>query len=69
MSCVIDASRNCKIELDSHTHTSVVGDNILIINDNDRLVTMHYYKLKDVVKSAVMADVTVGYVDPYTGHH
>ena len=69
LSYVIDASRNCEIELDSHTHTSVVGDNILVINDHDKLKILYHYDPKDVNKIAIMVDVTVGYVDSYTGHH
>ena len=54
------ASSKPKLELDSHADKCFVGDNCLVIHDNNRLVNVYGYDPKDGHRSAKANGVTVG---------
>ena len=64
-------SKSCtneiRIELDSHADNCVVGSNVLIIHDHERLVDVYGYNQKVGNKNARTIDAAVAYDDPNSG--
>ena len=56
-----------KVELNPHADTCVVGDNCLVIHDQNRPVSIYSYDPKLGYRSAKTVDATVGYQDPQSG--
>ena len=56
-----------KVELDSHAHMCVVGDNCLVIHNYNRPVNVYRCDPKDGHRSAKAVDATVGYQDLQSG--
>ena len=56
-----------KVELDSHAHTCIVGDNCLVIHDLNRPVNVYSYDPIDGHRSAKTVDAIVGYQDSQSG--
>ena len=50
-----------KVELDSHAHVCVVGDDCLVIHNHNRPVNVYSYDPKDGNRSAKTVDAAVGY--------
>ena len=61
------ASSKPKVEIDSHADTCVVGDNCLVLHDQNRQVNVYSYDPKDGHRSAKTVDAAVGYQDPQSG--
>ncbi len=65
----LDGSRKSKIpvELDSHTDTSVIGSNVLVLHDHKCYVDVFVYDSKSRHKNNTTVDTAVVYDDPQTG--
>ena len=53
------ASSKCKVKFDSHADMCVVGDNCLVIHDNNIPVNVYSYNPKDGYRSAKTVDAAV----------
>ena len=60
------ASSKPKVVLDSYTDMCVVGNNCLVIHDNNRPVNVYSYDPKYGHRNAKTVDAPVGYQDPYS---
>ena len=55
-----------KIELDSHADTCVVGEQCLVIHDDNGPVNIYGYYLKSGSKQAFIVNATIAYTEPET---
>ena len=56
-----DARSNPKVQLDLHREKYIVGDNCLVIHDQNRPVNVYSYDTKDHHRSAQTVDPAVDY--------
>ncbi len=66
----LDSSLNSKIqvELDSHTDTSVVGSNVLVVHNHECYVDVFQYDSKSRHNNVIVTvDAAVVYDNPQTG--
>ena len=56
-----------KVELYSHADEYVVGDNYLVVHDNNRPVDVYTYDQKDDHRSDKTVGSVVGYQDSWSG--
>ena len=60
-------SDNLRVELDSHADTCVVGKDVLVIHEHDRLVKVHGYDPSLPPREAKIVDCVLKYTCRDTG--